>query len=85
VLHPGKMLAGTFAMAAAGGAFYAFTNNQQPASDFKKNHPFIFICLVITLAYFFVYMVGSVAVFLLGILLPLVGKFYFEWNILLRL
>lgn len=73
VLHPSKMLFGTLAMGAAGGVFYYLTSNQQSATDFKKNHPLVFMGLMLTLTYFLVYLLGSVAVFLLGILLPLIG------------
>ena len=67
------MFCGTLAVAAAGGIFYVFTSNGQPASDFKKTHPLLFVMLMFTLAYFLVYLLGSVAVFLFGILLPLIG------------
>lgn len=75
VLHPSKMLCGTLAMGAAGGLFYYLTSNQQPATDFKKNHPLVFMGLMLALTYFLVYLLGSVAVFLLGILLPLIVIF----------
>ena len=68
------MLCGTLAVGAAGSLFYYLTSNQHSATDFKKNHPLIFMLLMIALTWFIVYLLGSVAVFLLGILLPLVGK-----------
>ena len=77
ILHPSKMLSGTLAMSAAGGIFYYLTSSQQSATDFKKNHPLVFMGIMLTLAYFIVYLLGSVAVFLLGILLPLLGEFLF--------
>jgi hypothetical protein len=67
------MLCGTLAMAVAFGLFYYVTNAKRSATRFKKDHPIISILVVLGGGYFIVYMLGSVIVFLFGILLPIMG------------
>lgn len=45
--------------------------NYRSATQFKKNHPVLGVLLIISGGYFLVYMLGSVLVFLFGILLPI--------------
>lgn len=45
--------------------------NFRSATQFKKNHPVLGILLILGGGYFIVYMLGSVLVFLFGILLPI--------------
>jgi hypothetical protein len=73
VIHPTKMLCGTLAMGVAFGLFYYLTNAKRSATRFKKDHPVFSIFIVLGGGYFIVYMLGSVVVFLLGILLPIMG------------
>ena len=68
------MFCGTLAMGLAFGLFFYLTNNKQPATQFKKDHPILSLLLILMCSYFVVYLLGSVIVFLLGILLPIVGK-----------
>jgi hypothetical protein len=67
------MLCGTLAMGVAFGLFYYVTNAKRSATRFKKDHPIFSILVVLGGGYFIVYMLGSVLVFLLGILLPIMG------------
>ncbi|XP_050721827.1 PRA1 family protein 3-like isoform X1 [Eriocheir sinensis] len=71
VIHPTKMFCGMTAVGLAFGLFYYLTNNKMPAAQFKKNHPVLSLLGVVLAAYFMVYLLGSVLVFLMGILLPI--------------
>jgi len=75
VIHPTEMLCGTLAMGVAFGLFYYVTNAKRSATRFKKDHPIFSILMVLGGGYFIVYMLGSVLVFLLGILLPIMVSF----------
>ncbi|XP_046406618.1 PRA1 family protein 3 isoform X2 [Ischnura elegans] len=75
IIHPVKMLSGMLAIGVAFGLFYYFTNTKRTATRFKKDHPFISLLLIILGGYFIVYMLGSVVVFLFGILLPFAVTF----------
>ncbi|XP_069693017.1 PRA1 family protein 3 isoform X3 [Periplaneta americana] len=75
VIHPTKMLCGMLAMSVAFGLFYYLTNAKRSATRFKKDHPIISVLVVLGGGYFIVYMLGSVVVFLFGILLPIVVSF----------
>ncbi|MPC69446.1 PRA1 family protein 3 [Portunus trituberculatus] len=71
VIHPTKMFCGMTAVGLAFGLFYYMTNSKQPAAEFKKNHPVLSLLAIVLGAYFVVYLLGSVVVFLMGILLPI--------------
>lgn len=73
VIHPTKMFSGMVAVSLAFGLFFYLTNNKTPAAHFKKNHPLLSLLGVVLAAYFMVYLLGSVLVFLMGILLPITG------------
>lgn len=68
------MLSGMLSVTIAFALFYYFTMS---AKQFKRNYPFIGVILVLGSAYFGVYVLGAVAVFLLGILLPILGKYLY--------
>ncbi|XP_054714203.1 PRA1 family protein 3-like [Uloborus diversus] len=70
IIHPAKMLSGILAVLIAFGLFCYVTNAKRPAAKFKRDHPFISILVIFSGGYFVVYMLGSVLVFLFGILLP---------------
>jgi hypothetical protein len=65
------------AIVVAFGIFYYVTNAKRSATKFKKDHPIISVLIVLSGGYFFVYMLGSVMVFLLGILLPIMGMYVY--------
>ncbi|KAK3894257.1 hypothetical protein Pcinc_001975 [Petrolisthes cinctipes] len=75
LIHPTKMFYGMTAVALAYGLFYYLTNHKQPAAQFKKDHPILSLVGLVLTMYFIVYLLGSVVVFLLGILLPIVVIF----------
>lgn len=54
--------------------FFYVTNERAAASQFKRNHPIISVFLILLSGYLITYMMGSLLVFLLGILLPISGK-----------
>ncbi|KAG1683575.1 PRA1 family protein 3 [Nymphon striatum] len=77
IMSPGKMLCGMLAICVAFSIFYYITNSKAAATRFKKNHPLIslrnnFCRYTITCGYFIVYVLGSVFVFLFGIVLPII-------------
>ncbi|XP_035211878.1 PRA1 family protein 3-like [Stegodyphus dumicola] len=71
LIHPAKMLCGILAMLAAFGIFCYITNSKRSATKFKRDHPVISLFVIFTGGYFVVYMLGSVLVFLFGIMLPI--------------
>nr|CAD7444046.1 unnamed protein product [Timema bartmani]CAD7602417.1 unnamed protein product [Timema genevievae] len=75
VMHPTKMLSGMLAVSVAFALFCYFTNAKRSASRFRNNHPYFSMLVVLAGIYFIVYMLGSVIVFIFGILLPVVVTF----------
>nr|CAD7405106.1 unnamed protein product [Timema cristinae] len=75
VMHPTQMLLGMLAVSVAFGLFCYFTNAKRSASRFRNNHPYFSMLVVLAGIYFIVYMLGSVIVFIFGILLPVVVTF----------
>ncbi|CAG0886075.1 unnamed protein product [Darwinula stevensoni] len=71
IMHPQKMLLGMLAAGVAFALFYYISNSQRSLQNFKQNHPIISVIIVFSACYFIVYMMGNVAIFLLGILLPI--------------
>jgi hypothetical protein len=63
------------AIVVAFGLFYYVTNAKRSAMKFKKDHPIISVLIMLSGLYFIVYMLGSVMVFLFGILLPIMGMY----------
>ena len=74
VMHPVKMLLGMTAMGVAFGLFFYVTNSKNSALKFKKDHPVLSVLVIVSAGYFIVFMLGSVLVFLFGIMLPVLGK-----------
>lgn len=68
------MFYGMIAVGLSYGLFYYLTNHKQPAAQFKKDHPLLSLMGLVLAMYFIVYLLGSVVVFLLGILLPIIGE-----------
>lgn len=75
IIHPIEMLSGMTAMVLAFGLFYYFTNAKPEADRFKKEHPLLSVGLMLTVGYFFVYVIGGVMVFIFGTLLPIFVAF----------
>ena len=44
---------------------------KQEVKQFKKDHPAIVFCLIAVLSYYLIYKMGSIAVFLFGVTLPI--------------
>jgi hypothetical protein len=65
------------AVVVAFGLFYYVTNAKRSAMKFKKDHPIISVLIMLSGLYFIVYMLGSVMVFLFGILLPIMGMYVY--------
>lgn len=74
-INPQKMALGIVAMIIAVGIF-SYANSQSPQfTQFRLNHPFISLILIVGGGYLIVYWFDSVVVFLFGILLPIVLTF----------
>ncbi|XP_074644285.1 PRA1 family protein 2-like [Tubulanus polymorphus] len=71
ILNPAQMAIGIIATVIAFGIFVYATENKYELRRMKRSHPAMSLVVVLTLGYIFVYIVGSVLVFLLGIALPL--------------
>lgn len=69
--NPVKFIYGMIAIGVAFGLFCYFTNAKRSASQFKKNHPIVGVFIILGGGYLIVYLLGSVLVFLFGILLPI--------------
>ncbi|KAB7506977.1 PRA1 family protein 3 [Armadillidium nasatum] len=76
VIHPAQMFFGMVAIGLGFGIFFYLTNNKQVANDFKKSHPVVSVIFVLSSSYFVVYLLGSVVVFIFGILLPIFGAVF---------
>ncbi|GIY53327.1 PRA1 family protein 3 [Caerostris darwini] len=72
LFNPTKMICGILAVGAVFGLFCYVTNAKRSATKFKKDHPVISLLVIFSGGYFVVYMLGSVLVFLFGIMLPVV-------------
>ncbi|KAG8188382.1 hypothetical protein JTE90_019286 [Oedothorax gibbosus] len=70
LMHPAKMICGIMAMAAVFGLFCYVTNSKRSATKFKRDHPVLSLFVIFAGGYFVVYMLGSVLVFLFGVMLP---------------
>ena len=68
------MLLGFAAVSSAFGLFIYVTNNKMECRRFKRNHPGVCAGIVFFGGYVFMYILGSVVVFLFGIALPLLSE-----------
>ncbi|GFT77851.1 PRA1 family protein 3 [Nephila pilipes] len=70
LVNPTKMICGILAVGAVFGLFCYVTNSKRSATKFKRDHPVLSLLVIFSGGYFVVYMLGSVLVFLFGIMLP---------------
>ncbi|XP_033214127.1 PRA1 family protein 3 isoform X2 [Belonocnema kinseyi] len=70
LIHPGKMLLGMIAMAVLLSAFAYTSTEGRAVHNFKKQYPLAGIILIVLSGCFVTYTLGSLLVFLIGILLP---------------
>ena len=68
------MVLGVMAIGGVTTLFVYVSDNQLQFRRFKKQHPGISVCLVMLGGYIFIWLFGSVLVFLFGIALPMLGK-----------
>ncbi|GFS58176.1 PRA1 family protein 3 [Trichonephila inaurata madagascariensis] len=66
------MICGILAVGAVFGLFCYVTNSKRSATKFKRDHPVLSLLVIFSGGYFVVYMLGSVLIFLFGIMLPVV-------------
>ena len=84
-MHPGQMLLG---IGSVGGLLVLYSylaKNQRVVNDLKRNHPVLCVVAILGAGYLVVHLVGSVLVFIFGVLLPISGKFSSRLSQLLRL
>lgn len=70
LLHPVKMLVGMLAMMAILGIFAYVSMKGSVIHNFKRQYPAVGVLFIIFAGCFITYTLGSLIVFLLGILLP---------------
>ena len=73
LIHPGKMLLGMIAMVVILFVFVYTSVEGRAIHNFKKQYPVVGIALIVLGGCFVTYTLGSLLVFLLGILLPFSG------------
>jgi len=75
VMHPGQMLLGMVCVGAMFAGYNYLCKNQRFVADVKKNHPLISLVAVFVCGYLLISLLGSVMVFMFGILLPISAVF----------
>lgn len=76
VIHPVKMISGAFIMCLIFTLFCYVTNERGNLGQFKKKHPIVSALVVFIIGYFvIVMMMGSLLIFLVGILVPFCAIF----------
>ncbi|XP_049780936.1 PRA1 family protein 3 isoform X1 [Schistocerca cancellata] len=75
VIHPVDLFLGFLSTFGAFCLFYYFINSSASTRAFKKNYPVFGLILILVAIHFAVYLLGSMLVFLMGILLPIAVTF----------
>ncbi|KAK0076936.1 hypothetical protein PV325_004650 [Microctonus aethiopoides] len=70
IIHPGKMLLGMIAMTIVIGIFIYVSTEGRAIHNFKKQNPLAGVIIILLGGCFVTYTLGSLLVFLIGILLP---------------
>merc|ERR1719412_1307463 len=70
--RPQEMFLGLFFMAFAFGLCSFFESKKVELRNFKRNHPLIMTLICFSVGYYMIYKLASVAVLLLGVILPIV-------------
>jgi Flp pilus assembly protein TadB len=70
-LHPQEMALGMVTVGILFGISLYLQQQKQEVKQFKKDHPAIVFCLIAVLSYYLIYKMGSIAVFLFGVTLPI--------------
>lgn len=73
-IHPGKMLLGSITMVVVLAVFAYLSTRGRAIHDFKKRYPAAGIVAILLGSCFLTYTLGSLLVFLIGVLLPFSGK-----------
>eukprot|EP00092_Neocalanus_flemingeri_P013439 GFUD01014490.1.p1 GENE.GFUD01014490.1~~GFUD01014490.1.p1 ORF type:complete len:182 (-),score=39.45 GFUD01014490.1:440-985(-) len=71
-LNPGHMILGIITMASIFGLLYYLSFKQAQVKNIKKNHPMVVMISTFCVGYFFIYQIGCVIAFLLGVMMPVV-------------
>lgn len=75
VLHPAQMLLGICVVTALMFGYNYLTKNQRVVRDLKNSHPLVCLMVILLGGYLLISLMGSVLVFVFGILLPFVAIF----------
>ncbi|CAL8082301.1 unnamed protein product [Orchesella dallaii] len=75
IMHPAQMLLGMICVGALFGGYDYLSKNQRFIADIKKNHPLVCLVVVFVGGYLLISMLGSVMVFMFGVLLPISSVF----------
>lgn len=79
------MLLGMICVGAMFGGYEYLSKNQRFIADFKRDHPMVCLGVVFVGGYLLISMLGSVMVFMFGVLLPISGKVNPNYSVLLCL
>lgn len=74
LIHPVKMLVGMLAMMTILGTFAYISMEGGVIYNYKRQYPVVGVLFIISAGCFITYTLGSLLVFLLGILLPFCGR-----------
>lgn len=75
LMHPGQMLLGITSVSGMLILYKYLAQNQSVVRNIKKNHPLVCFGAVLLGGYLVVHLLGSVLVFIFGILLPISATF----------
>jgi len=75
LMHPGQMLLGITAVSMMLVLYKYLAQNQRVVRDIKKSHPLVCLAGVLLGGYLIVHLLGSVLVFIFGVLLPISATF----------
>jgi len=75
IMHPAQMLLGMICVGAMFGGYTYLSKNQRFIADFKKDHPLVCLIVVFVGGYSLISLLGSVMVFMFGVLLPISAVF----------
>ena len=73
-MHPGQMLLGIGSVSGLLVLYNYLAKNQRVVNDLKKSYPVLCVVAILAAGYLVVHLVGSVLVFIFGVLLPISGK-----------
>jgi len=75
LMHPGQMLLGIGSISGLLVLYKYLAKNQRVVNDLKKSYPVLCVVAILGAGYLVVHLLGSVLVFIFGVLLPISATF----------